>query len=491
MTASIGRLLDVTGGTLHGSATEQLPTGSVLDRTVDDATHDSRQIEPGWLYCCVPGANVDGHDFATQAVRRGATALLVERALDLRGTGADIAQIRVPEVRAAMGPVAAEIHGRPSERLTVIGVTGTNGKSSIIQLLADIWSEAGVRCEMIGTLAGPRTTPEGTDLQRTLAQFVAQGVTAVAMEVSSHALSLQRVAGTRFALAMFTNLGHDHLDFHHDVESYFQAKALLFRPELSDQAVVNLDDSYGLRLHEDQMVPTTGYSLAEAEGLTGEGTVSRFRWRDRPVEFHLAGSHNVLNALGAAAATELLGIESANITRALGSTRPVRGRFEGVHAGQEFHVAVDYAHTPDALVAALGAARQIAASNRVIVVFGCGGDRDAQKRAEMGRVAEKDADLVIVTSDNPRSERPSAIVDDILGGIERPADALVELDRRAAIGLAIGEASTGDVVLIAGKGHETDQIVGDLTLEFDDRQVALEALNALGNVGSSTEEVER
>lgn len=486
MTTTVSQVADRVAGTLVGSSApgvgSENPSVPDADVELTDATHDSRVVGSGWLFCCVPGASHDGHDFAADAVRAGADALLVERPLPL-----DVPQIQVDDVRAAIGPAAALIHGDPSSELLVVGVTGTNGKSSIVQLLADMWAQVGMSSEIIGTLVGARTTPEGTDLQRQFRRAVDRGVKAMAIEVSSHALALHRVAGTRFACAVFSNLGRDHLDFHGTMEQYFEAKAELFQPALSDRAVVNGDDPYGRRLIERAAIPITEYRLSDATDLTFDGAISSFGWHGQPIVLQLAGSHNVSNALAAATCAELLGMAPVDIADALCATSPVRGRFEAVDAGQPFHVAVDYAHTPDALSAALVAARQVAGRNRVIVVFGCGGDRDVQKRAEMGRVATDGADLVVVTSDNPRSEDPNAIIDAILNGMtssnsggpeERDArpTVVVEPDRRAAITGAVEAAAPGDIVLIAGKGHETSQIIGDETVDFDDRRVALQAL---------------
>jgi UDP-N-acetylmuramoyl-L-alanyl-D-glutamate--2,6-diaminopimelate ligase len=472
MTATVEQLMARVSGRPVGPLVEAADTDSA-STSITDATHDSRQVEAGWLYCCVPGLVVDGHDFAAQAADAGAGALLVERPLPI-----EIPQIEVDSVRAAIGPASAEIHGDPSTELTVVGVTGTNGKSSIVQLMADIWSQAQIPSEIVGTLVGSRTTPEGTDLQRLFRAAADRGVTAAAIEVSSHALSLHRVDATRFRAAVFTNLGRDHLDFHGTVEEYFEAKASLFTPELADHAIVNGDDPYGRRLIDRGRLPTVEYRLDHAEALRFERAISRFRWRGHDVVLQLAGAHNVLNALAAATTAEVLGIESADIADALCATSPVRGRFEAVDAGQPFHIAVDYAHTPDALTAALAAARQVAGERRVLVVFGCGGDRDVQKRAEMGRVAEQGADRVVVTSDNPRSEDPNAIIADILSGIDA-ATVEVEPDRQAAISLAVTQAQPGDVLLIAGKGHETYQIIGDETIEFDDRHAVLVALGVI------------
>ncbi|MGF1597401.1 MAG: UDP-N-acetylmuramoyl-L-alanyl-D-glutamate--2,6-diaminopimelate ligase [Acidimicrobiales bacterium] len=442
-----------------------------------DVTHDSRAVEPGWLFCCVRGSQADGHRFAPDAVAAGAAALMVDHRLEL-----PVPQLIVPDVRAAMGSAAAAVHHHPSRQLTVIGVTGTNGKSSVVQLLADIWGRVGKRTEIFGTLTGSRTTPEGPDLQRSLRDAHERGVRMVAMEVSSHALALHRVAGTRFAAAIFTNLGRDHLDFHHDQASYFEAKARLFDPVVTPLAVVNGDDPYGARLLErlaamDGMT-TVAYGLADAEGLTLDGPISRFRWRGHEVVLHLAGHHNVANALAAATAGAELGLDLADIADALCATEPVRGRFELVDIGQPFTVAVDYAHTPDALVAVLAAARQVS-RGRVVLVFGCGGDRDHDKRPEMGAAAQREADVVIVTSDNPRGEDPDAIIAAVVGGMDPAATtAIVEPDRRRAISIGLAAARPGDVVVIAGKGHETVQVIGQRELPFDDRQVVVEELGA-------------
>ncbi len=469
MSATIEELARRVSGRLVGPLADR--AGST---TIVDATHDSRQVELDWLYCCVPGLVVDGHDFAAQAAADGATALLVDRALPI-----DVAQIQVDDVRAAIGGAAAEIHDDPSRELTVVGVTGTNGKSSIVQLLADIWNQVGTPAEIVGTLVGARTTPEGTDLQRLFRTAANRGVKAAAIEVSSHALSLHRVSATRFQAAVFTNLGRDHLDFHGTVEAYFEAKAQLFTPELADHGVVNGDDPYGRRLLESGSIPLTEYRLDQAEDLVFDGAISRFRWRGHQIVLQLAGAHNVLNALAAATTAEVLGIELADIADALCATSPVRGRFEAVDAGQPFHIAVDYAHTPDALTAALAAARQVAGERRVLVVFGCGGDRDVQKRAEMGRVAEQGADVVVVTSDNPRSEDPNVIIANIVEGMADPGAVTVEADRQAAITAAVETAEAGDIVLIAGKGHETYQVIGDQILDFDDRRAVLVALGVV------------
>jgi UDP-N-acetylmuramoyl-L-alanyl-D-glutamate--2,6-diaminopimelate ligase len=349
---------------------------------VSGATHDSRAVRPGWLFCCIPGALVDGHRYAEAAVAAGASAILAERALPVA-----VPQLIVADTRRAMGPAAATIHGDPSRQMTVVGVTGTNGKSSMVQLLADIWGRAGCTTEIFGTLTGPRTTPEATDLQQQLRASLDRGIELVAMEVSSHALELSRVAGTSFAAAVFTNLGHDHLDFHPDVEAYFRAKARLFDPGSTPIAVINTDDAYGRRLMAElagvDHLQTITYALSDAADLVLEASGSRFRWRGNDVVLPLVGSHNVSNALAAATTALALGLDETTIVQGLAATSPVRGRFESVDVGQPFAVAVDYAHTPDALEAALRAGREVI-DGRVIVVFGCGAPASAGCRAGRG-----------------------------------------------------------------------------------------------------------
>ena len=438
---------------------------------INAVVHDTRAVEPGALFCCVPGAHVDGHDLAASAVERGAVALLVERPL-----GLGVPELTVPSVRAALGPVAAAFWGHPSRAMQVVGVTGTSGKTTTTHLLAAITEAHGWPTAVIGTLSGPRTTPEAPELQARLAEERDRGRVAVAMEVSSHALALGRVRATTFAVAVFTNLSHDHLDFHRDIESYFEAKALLFTPEYAQRAVVNLDDPYGRKLAARALVPTVGYSLADAADLEVGAGRSSFRWHDRGIDLPLGGRFNVHNALAAAAAALELGIPEDTVASGLATARPVPGRFEPVDEGQPFAVLVDFSHKPGALAGALDAARDASPGGRVILVFGAGGDRDATKRPEMGEVAARLADRVLLTSDNPRGEDPLAIIDMVRAGMAPGADCTIEPDRATAIALAIGEAGAGDVVLIAGKGHEVEQILSDRTVPFDDREVARTAL---------------
>ncbi|HEX2040421.1 MAG TPA: UDP-N-acetylmuramoyl-L-alanyl-D-glutamate--2,6-diaminopimelate ligase [Acidimicrobiales bacterium] len=420
-------------------------------------THDSRQVTPGALFCCLPGSAADGHDHAPAAVDAGAVALLCERLLPL-----EVAQVRVDSTRRSMAHLAAAFHGHPSSVLRVAGVTGTNGKTTVTWLLRSIFEAHGWSTGLIGTLSGARTTPESTELQARLADLLAAGTEAVAMEVSSHALVQHRVEATRFAVVGFTNLSQDHLDYHGDMESYFAAKASLFTPAFASVGVANADDPWGRRL------------LAEAPI-----EMRPFRGDDvKDVRLRLGGSFNRENAACAAAVAEVLGVPRHVVVAGLEAVESVPGRFERVDAGQPFAVVVDYAHTPDALAQVLAAAREEAAG-RVVVVFGCGGDRDRAKRPLMGRVAVEGGDLAILTDDNPRSEDAADIRAAVLAGVPHGRSVMVEPDRRAAIRLAVREAGAGDVVVIAGKGHETGQTFGTTTLPFDDRVVAREELEAL------------
>lgn len=456
----------------------EAPGRAGLDVDVTSVVHDSRAVTPGALFCCVPGAAVDGHDLVGEAAAAGAAALLVERPVE-----SDLVQVQVASVRDALGPVAAAFWGHPSRAMDVVGVTGTSGKTTTTHLLAAIATAHGRAAAVLGTLSGPRTTPEAPELQAWLAAERDRGTSIVAMEVSSHALAMGRVRATEVAVAVFTNLSHDHLDFHRDLDDYFEAKAQLFTPAYARAAVVNLDDERGRVLAGRAAVPTTGYSLRDVDDLVLHPTSSSFVWRGQPVVLPLGGRFNVSNALAAATAAELLGIPVEDIARGLAGAEPVPGRFESVVAGQPFAVLVDYAHKPGALAGALAAAREAAAGGRVLVVIGAGGDRDASKRPEMGEVAARLADRVLLTSDNPRGEDPLAIIEAIRAGATGPAEVTVQPDRREAIAEALSAARPGDVVLIAGKGHEAVQVVGDEALPFDDRAVARAALDELGAAG--------
>jgi UDP-N-acetylmuramoyl-L-alanyl-D-glutamate--2,6-diaminopimelate ligase len=472
---------------------------------VAELAYDSRRVRPGTLFFCVPGEKVDGHGFAARAVEARAAALVVERELEL-----DVAQVVVPDARAAMASMAARFFGDPTAELRVAGITGTNGKTTTAFLLQEILESAGVRCGLLGTVKQvvggveeevERTTPEAIDLQGTFRRMVDGGDRACAMEVSSHALALHRADAIHFDVALFTNLTQDHLDFHADMEDYFHSKRLLFEMG-PGVAIVNVDDAYGRRLAEEFECVTlsaTGVAadLAASDvGLGpsgGEFTViprptglkrldnGRLRpvsreWR---VKTRLPGDFNVANALGAFAAALALGVEPEAAAAGLAQAAPPPGRFEPIDEGQPFSVIVDYAHTPDSLENVLRAARGLG-EGRVISVFGAGGDRDRGKRPRMGRAGAELSDLAIVTSDNPRSEDPEAIVAEILAGIDDRGGVEVEVDRRAAIALALSRAEPGDTVVIAGKGHEQGQEFEDgRKLPFDDRQVAREELRRL------------
>lgn len=469
------------------SVEEQLLSAELLDRTVlseggslapavVDVTHDSRRVEAGSLFCCVPGTGFDGHDFAADAVGAGAVALLVERPLSEPPEVAATPQLVVESVRGAMGLAAAHVHGYPSQALHVIGVTGTNGKTSVVHLLDVVLTRLGHRVHTIGTLSGARTTPEAPELQRQLAHARDEMRDVVAMEVSSHALDMHRVDGTRFAAAIFTNLGHDHLDFHRTMDAYFAAKAQLFDRRFTDTSIVNLDDPRGVQIKGMTDTDVVPFQLADVADLEIDGPVCRFRWKDQPIELRLAGAHNVSNALAVATVAEQLGHAPADIADALCAVDAPRGRFEFVNVGQPFHVVVDYAHKPEALAAVLRAARSVAGNGKVLLVVGCGGDRDREKRPRMAAIGEELADTLILTSDNPRSEDPVAIIDDMVVGLSSSSAATVVVDRADAIAVAVAQASRGDVVLIAGKGHEDYQVIGDQTIDFDDRLVAARAI---------------
>ncbi len=457
--------------------------------------YDSRAVQGGSLFFCVPGHERDGHEFARAAVEAGARGLVVERSL-----GLGVAEVLVESVRAAMGPLAARFHGDPTAELRVVGVTGTNGKTTTAHLVRGMFEAQGHRCGLLGTVRsviggeerttdpsstgapiGQRTTPEAIDLQRDFRAMLDGGETCCAMEVSSHALALGRTAATRFAAAIFTNLTQDHLDFHATMEDYFQAKRLLFAPADPARApglsVINLDDPYGRRL-AGEIEDATTFAIVDGDGAANrqadylalnvrlERSRSHITFRtpagERSVALPLIGRFNVSNALAALAACHSLGGDLDALIGSLERGVQVRGRLEAVHEGQRFAVLVDYAHTPDSLENVLGAAHDLG-EGRVICVFGAGGDRDRGKRPLMGEIGARLADVLLVTSDNPRSEDPEEIVAEIMGGARmarRPPRAepvIAEVDRRAAIERAVELARDGDVLVIAGKGHEQGQ----------------------------------
>jgi UDP-N-acetylmuramoyl-L-alanyl-D-glutamate--2,6-diaminopimelate ligase len=436
-----------------------------------DLAYDTRAVAPGTLYFCVPGAHADGHDFAAEAVERGAVALVVERPLP-----ASVPQVLVPDARVAMAPAADAFFAHPTHELQVAGVTGTNGKTTTSFLLYAILAAAGRRPGLSGTIEArvggerrgvKRTTPEAIDLQRLFREMLDAGDRSVAMEASSHASALHRLDRVRFAVLVFTNLSHEHLDFHADMDEYFEAKRRLFL-DGDPPAAVNLGDEYGRRLAA-ELPDALTFGFADDARIGPDALAG--------IELKLRGRFNAENALGAYAAARLLGIDDEAIARGLESVRGVPGRFEAIDEGQPFEVIVDYAHKPLALETLLRTVRELAAG-RVICVFGCGGDRDREKRPQMGRIASELADVVIVTNDNPRSEDPQAILDSIVAGAVGAVE--VEPDRAHAIAHAIELAQDGDVVLIAGKGAEQGQEFADRTVPFDDRESAREALRTLG-----------
>ena len=452
---------------------------------------DNRAVEPGFLFFCVPGFTRDGHDFAPDAIERGAAALVVARPL-----GLGVPEVQVEDVRSAMAVAAARFFGDPTAELPVVGITGTNGKTTTAFLVRSLVEAADRRCGLLGTVKSViggvehpvvRTTPEAIDLQRTFASMLAGGDEACAMEISSHALELRRADGIHVAAAVFTNLTQDHLDFHPDMEAYFQAKRLLFASPLTRARIANADDEYGRRLAR-EFPDTVTFGLdADADhralDVRQSFTGSRFTAVTPDGEFDvrigLPGHFNVLNALAAWAAARALGVPAETIAGALAGAGRVPGRFEPVDEGQPYAVIVDYSHTPDSLENALRAARELA-EHRVIAVFGAGGDRDRGKRPLMGAIAAREADVAIVTSDNPRSEDPDAIIAEIVAGIDDRAGVEVDADRRAAIRRAIELAEPGDVLVIAGKGHEQGQeFAGGRKEPFDDVAVAREALRAV------------
>ncbi|HEY4330950.1 MAG TPA: UDP-N-acetylmuramoyl-L-alanyl-D-glutamate--2,6-diaminopimelate ligase [Ilumatobacteraceae bacterium] len=452
------------------------------DVVISSVEIDSRHVRPGSLFACVRGEHSDGHAFAAGAVAAGAVALVVDHEVEV---AANVAQIVVGDTRTAVAYLAASFHDRPSRSLDVIGVTGTNGKTTTTHILASALEALGRPTGVIGTLSGAHTTPESVELQQRLAEFRDRGDVAVAMEVSSHALALDRVLGTRFRVGVFTNLGRDHLDLHETQERYFAAKAKLFDPSLTSEGVVNVDDVHGRLLLDTASIPITTYSVDDATDITVTAFEHDYVWRGQRLRVGLGGRFNVSNSLAAATTLAVLGFTPADIATGLAATGPVRGRFEPVDRGQDFTVVVDYAHTPDALELVLLAGRDVITEHgrggQLIVVFGCGGDRDHSKRPDMGRIAAAGADLAVLTSDNPRTEEPLAIINDVIDGV--PADyrgrIAVEPDRHDAIAIALRAAGPGDVVVIAGKGHETTQTFRSTVMPFDDRAVAQELLETM------------
>jgi UDP-N-acetylmuramoyl-L-alanyl-D-glutamate--2,6-diaminopimelate ligase len=464
----------------------ELTGGGAPDVEITSLAYSSNDVQAGSLYFCVPGFRADGHDFASDAIARGAVALVCERPL-----GLDVPEVIVPSVRDVMGPIASRFYGEPTRELQVIGITGTNGKTTTAFLTRAILEAIGTQCGLIGTVKyvvggreeeAVRTSPEAVDLQRAFRAMLDSGDGACAMEVSSHALDLGRANGIEWAARVFTNLTQDHLDFHKTMEDYFLAKRRLFL-DGDAPSIVNADDPYGSRLAEQVGAITYGIggdADFRAEEVAFDAGGARFTLvapgGRADARIQLPGLFNVSNALAAVGATVQLGVALDDAVAALAEAERVPGRLEPVDEGQDFAVLVDYAHTPDSLENVLRAARELT-SARLHVVFGAGGDRDRDKRPLMGRAAVDNADRVIVTSDNPRSEEPESIIDQILEGTG--GDVEHEVDRRKAIATAIASADPGDVVVIAGKGHEQGQEFENGRKEpFDDVTVAREALRS-------------
>ena len=468
-----------------------------LDREVSGIAYDSRRVTPGMIFVAVPGQRTDGHEYIDTALERGATAIICERngILPQRAT-----KIKVADVREALARVATSFYGNPSQKLKVIGVTGTNGKTTVSFMVKSILEATGIKTGLLGTvhyeigdrvIPAQRTTPESLEVQHMMAQMVKAGCQACVMEVSSHALEQKRVHGIEFDVAIFTNLTRDHLDFHGTMEDYFSAKRKLFdalgQGGKKSAAVINIDDDFGARL--------SGLTNVEVELTYGLQKTARLRAsnlqlghdgsrftvevdkRKFACRLPLIGRHNIYNALAAVGAGLALDVEVVKMQAALNAMRPVPGRLESVTLGQDFGVFVDYAHTDDALKNVLTTLREIT-KGRVLLAFGCGGNRDSGKRAKMGRIAAELADYTIITSDNPRKESPEKIASQIEAGFRevKGSDYRMELDRKRAIQQIVGEAKAGDTVLIAGKGHETYQEFEDTVVPFDDRVHAREAI---------------
>ncbi len=497
---TIAQLIEALNGRV-----EIVERRGALDRPVTAVTDDSRAVAAGSLFVAVKGERVDGHAFVGQAVRAGAAAIVAQEPVE---TGA-LPLVRVIDSRKALGLIGGRFYGDPSAKLSMIGVTGTNGKTTTTYLCKALLEGIGRRVGLIGTVAyqigaetipASHTTPGALELQGLLAKMTQAGLNSVVMEVSSHALAMDRAAGCEYDAAVFTNLTQDHLDYHRTMEEYFQAKLRLFTglgagKKTGQRALVNMDDSYGARVRAACRVPVWGYAVKGRADLTAEqvrlsmnGTTftAATPAGTFAVESRLVGEHNVYNLLGAIGVALHAGATCDQVCKAVSRVSNVPGRFERVSAGQDFTVVVDYAHTEDALLRLLTAAQALK-THRIITVFGCGGDRDRGKRPKMGRAAVEHSDVVVLTSDNPRTEDPMAILREVEVGVREALQSRSRVeyhlvpDRREAIGTAVRLARPGDIVLIAGKGHEDYQIIGTTKFHFDDREVAREAIQQLRN----------
>lgn len=436
---------------------------------VSGLTQDSRSVQPGDLYCCVRGRTFDGHQFINDAVERGAVAVLVDSPVET--IASHVVVISVPNVREVLGPIASAAFGNPASSLTMVGITGTNGKTSTAEILASILRAEGKKVVVFGTLTGERTTPEAIDLQAQLAEARDASITHVVMEVSSHALDQLRVKGIEFAVGVLTNITRDHLDYHGTEENYFAAKAKLFASGVSKVGVVNADDLRGRLLMDVGAIPMRAYSLDDAVDPVVLVSRVEFTWKGMKFSIPMGGRFTLMNALAAITAADELHVSREAMVAGCASLEGVPGRFESVPNDQGIGIVVDYAHTPDGLIEVLNSARALS-TERVIVVFGCGGNRDHGKRPLMGEVAHRLADVVYVTSDNPRTENPELIIDDVLAGMPENHGAIAVVDRAEAITSAILGARRGDIVVIAGKGHESTQDIGGVLTPFSDVEVA-------------------
>jgi UDP-N-acetylmuramoyl-L-alanyl-D-glutamate--2,6-diaminopimelate ligase len=461
-------------GDMLDDLTLDVATGSLEITHVDI---DSRECVPGSLFFAMPGSLTDGAKYANDAVGRGALCVIASAPIDI---AAPVVVVPSTQLSALCAHASAAVVGHPETKTRLVAVTGTNGKTSVTTIVADLARALSWNGANIGTLTNERTTPAAPEMFRTLASLVegfdpAVQHSVVAMEVSSHAMSQHRVDGLEFTVAAFTNLSHEHLDYHGSMEEYFVVKSRLFTSEHTQRAVIWDDDTYGERLATSTTLPVTRVSRRDATEVETSLKGTTFFWRGHLVNSALLGDYNVDNAVIAMTIMSVLGADDAAIASAMGEVGSISGRFDVVR-GTDVTVIVDYAHTPEGLRRLLEDVRAMMPEGRIITVFGCGGDRDRAKRPEMGLVASTCSDLTIVTSDNPRSESPESIIDAIMSGVVSGANVVRDADRRSAIARALNEAAPGDVVVVAGKGHETTQIIGDLVVPFDDRVVARELL---------------
>jgi len=477
-----------------------------LERQVKDITYDSREVKKDSLFVAIHGFKTDGRKYIADAIRKGASVIVTEGAIETPEK--DITVISVPDARNALALLSAQFYGYPSRRLRMIGITGTNGKTTTSYLIKAIIEKAGKRCGLLGTISyiigdetiqSPHTTPESADLQKYLHRIIESGAEYAVMEVSSHALELNMVADCEFDIAVFTNLTQDHLDFHKTMEGYFSAKLKLFTSLSNERGkmvkkvgIINIDDPYSKRILDAIKVKAVTYGFSrdadirpddvrmDINGIAFKAVTQKGIF---PIESKLTGKYNINNILSTIGVGQALGFDNSIIADGIRAVENISGRFEKIEEGQDFAVVVDYAHTEDALKRLLEAVKEFA-NGRIITVFGCGGDRDKGKRPKMGETAGKASNIVIITSDNPRSEDPMEIIKEIEEGIKgikngNKPDYLIMPDRREAICKAVELARKDDIVVIAGKGHEDYQIIGDKKSHFDDREIAREAIKTV------------